>query len=107
MYAIIRSGGKQYRVEEGDQLRVATIDGQVGDEITIDDVLSAGEGAEMLIGSAASGVSVTAKITEHGRDKKIVVFKRRRRKNYRLTKGHRQNYTAIAIVNINSAGINS
>jgi len=102
MYAIIRSGGKQYRVQEGDQLRVATIDGAIGDEITIEDVLSAGSGADLLIGEAASKVAVTAKITEHGRAKKIVVFKRRRRKNYRLTKGHRQNYTAIAITGISS-----
>jgi len=107
MYAIIRSGGKQYRVQEGDRLRVATIDGLVGDEITIDDVLCAGDGADILIGQAVSAVSVTAKITEHGRGKKIVVFKRRRRKNYRLTKGHRQNYTSIAITSINSSGINS
>ncbi|MDQ6963661.1 MAG: 50S ribosomal protein L21 [Mariprofundales bacterium] len=102
MYAIIRSGGKQYRVQEGDRIRVATIDGVVGDEITIDDVLCAGEGDELLIGESAAAVSVTARITEHGRGKKLVVFKRRRRKNYRLTRGHRQNYTTIAITGINS-----
>ncbi len=102
MYAVIRSGGKQYRVQEGDRLRVATIDGAVGDEITIDDVLCAGEGSDLLAGEAAAKVSVTAKITAHGRGKKIVIFKRRRRKNYRLTKGHRQNYTTIAITGINN-----
>ncbi len=102
MYAIIRSGGKQYRVQEGDQLRVATIDGAVGDEITIDDVLGVGSGADLVVGEDAAKASVTAKITEHGRGKKIVIFKRRRRKNYRLTKGHRQNYTTIAITGINS-----
>ncbi|MDX8409859.1 MAG: 50S ribosomal protein L21 [Mariprofundales bacterium] len=102
MYAIIRTGGKQYRVQEGDQLRVATLDGAVGDAITIDDVIASGSGNELLLGEYANGVSVNARITEHGRDKKVVIFKKRRRKNYRLTKGHRQNYTAITITGITS-----
>jgi len=102
MYAIVRTGGKQYRVEEGDQIRVATIDGAVGDAITLDDVVASGAGSELLFGEAAQAVSVTAQITEHGRGKKLVIFKRRRRKNYRLTKGHRQNYTAITITGINN-----
>ncbi|MDQ6950410.1 MAG: 50S ribosomal protein L21 [Mariprofundales bacterium] len=105
MYAIVRTGGKQYRVEEGDQLRVATLDGAVGDAITLEDVVASGAGSELLFGAAASAVSVNARITEHGRGKKVVVFKKRRRKNYRLTQGHRQNYTAITITGINSSDI--
>ena len=98
----MRAGGKQYRVEAGANLLVATRDGAVGDAITMAGVIASGSGSELLLGEQADGVSVTARITEHGRDKKVVIFKKRRRKKYRLTKGHRQNYTAITITGITS-----
>jgi len=100
MYAVIKTGGKQYRVQEGDHLRVEKLDAEIGSEITFDDVLMVGEGAAIKAGSEASGASVTAVVTESGRGQKIVVFKKRRRKNYRLTKGHRQSFTALRITSI-------
>ncbi len=100
MYAVIKTGGKQYRVEEGQTLRVEKLDAETGSEITFDDVLMVGEGASIKAGSDAASASVTAVVTENGRGQKIVVFKKRRRKNYRLTKGHRQSFTAVRIKSI-------
>ncbi|RMH50061.1 MAG: 50S ribosomal protein L21 [Zetaproteobacteria bacterium] len=101
MYAVIRTGGKQYRVRVGDRLRVERLDGDTGDEITFDDVLCIGEGTDLRAGDAAGGASVTATITGQGRGRKVVVFKRRRRKNHRRTRGHRQHYTEVAVTAIN------
>lgn len=100
MYAVIRTGGKQYRVQEGDILRVEKLDAEAGNEITFDDVLLVGEGADVKAGGDAASASVTAKVTANGRGQKIVVFKKRRRKNYRLTKGHRQSFTSVRIEKI-------
>jgi len=100
MYAVIKTGGKQYRVQEGDILRVEKLDAEAGNEITFDDVLLVGEGAELKTGADAASASVTAKVTAAGRGQKIVVFKKRRRKNYRLTQGHRQSFTSVRIEKI-------
>ena len=100
MYAVIKTGGKQYRVEEGDTLRVEKLDAEAGKKVTFDDVLLVGEGESIKAGDDAAKAKVTAVVTENGRDKKIVVFKKRRRKNYRLTQGHRQSFTAVRIEKI-------
>jgi len=100
MYAVIKTGGKQYRVQEGDILRVEKLDTEAGSEITFDDVLMIGEGGALKAGSDAAGASVTGTVTASGRGQKIVVFKKRRRKNYRLTQGHRQSFTSVRIVSI-------
>ena len=95
MYAVIKTGGKQYRLSEGDTLRIEKLPGNVGDVISFDQVLLVG-GDSLKIGAPlVAGAKVEAKITAQDRDKKVVVFKFRRRKNYRRKAGHRQPYTAI------------
>ncbi|MDQ6999274.1 MAG: 50S ribosomal protein L21 [Mariprofundus sp.] len=102
MYAVIKTGGKQYRVQEGDILRVEKLDTEAGNEITFDEVLMVGEGAAIKAGADAANATVTGVVTESGRGQKIVVFKKRRRKNYRLTQGHRQSYSSVRIEKINT-----
>ncbi|MBL1353319.1 MAG: 50S ribosomal protein L21 [Zetaproteobacteria bacterium] len=97
MYAVIRTGGKQYRVQEGDVLRVEKLNSEIGQEVVFEDVLLVGEGDAIKVGSDIAEGSVKAVVTEQARDKKVVIFKKRRRKNYRLTKGHRQSFTAVKI----------
>jgi large subunit ribosomal protein L21 len=94
MYAVIRTGGKQYRVAQGDKLRVEKLPGNVGDAVTISEVLFLGGDA------LVSGAKVEAKIVAQDRDKKVIVFKFRRRKNYRRKNGHRQPFTALEITGI-------
>lgn len=97
MYAIIETGGKQYRVQEGMKLRVAKIATEVGSEVTLDKVLMLG-GGELSIGAPyIANAKVTAEVLEHGRGEKIRVFKKRRRQDSRCMQGHRQDYTAIQI----------
>jgi large subunit ribosomal protein L21 len=100
MYAVIKTGGKQYRVSKGDKLRVEKLAGNVGDAVTFDQVLLVGGEALKLGKPLVGGAKVEAKITGQGLGKKLVVFKFRRRKNYRRKNGHRQPYTALEIVNI-------
>jgi large subunit ribosomal protein L21 len=98
MYAVIRTGGKQYRVEEGDVVKIEKIDGERGSELTFDDVLLVGNDDETHVGTPnVAGASVSGTIVEQDRDKKIVVFKFRRRKNYIRKQGHRQSYTRVRI----------
>ena len=104
MYAVIKTGGKQYRVQEGDLLRIEKLDAEVGNKVTFDDVLMFGEGAEIKAGADASKATVSAVVTDAGRGQKIVIFKKRRRKNYRLTKGHRQDYTQVRITEVAATG---
>lgn len=100
MYAVIKTGGKQYRVTEGQKLRVEKLPGEPGDKITFNDVLMLG-GDEAKIGQpTVAGARVEAEIVEHARGKKIVIFKFRRRKNYRRKQGHRQPYTELKITGI-------
>ena len=100
MYAVIRTGGKQYRVSEGQLLRVEKLPGGAGDKITFGEVLLVGGDAPKVGQPLVKGASVAAEITAQDRGKKLVVFKFRRRKNYRRKNGHRQPFTALEIVNI-------
>ena len=101
MYAIIRTGGKQYQVAAGERLRVEKLAGEVGDTLELDDVLLVAEGDAVKIGQpAVAGAKVTARIVEQGKGKKILVFKKKRRKGYQLMKGHRQLYTSLEIKEI-------
>ncbi len=101
MYAVIVSGGKQYRVAVGDVLRVETLPVAAGETINLDKVLLVANGEDVKVGSPMiSGASVTAKVRAHGRGEKIHIFKMRRRKHYRKHTGHRQNYTELEITGI-------
>ncbi len=98
MYAVIKTGGKQYRVVAGEKIKVERIPADVGSEITIDQVLMVGEGESVKIGTpVVSGATVKASVVSHGRHDKIKIFKMRRRKHYQKHQGHRQNYTEIRI----------
>ncbi len=101
MYAIVRTGGKQYQVAPGERLRVEKLDGEIGDNVELDDVLLVADGSEIKVGQpAVEGARVTARIVEQDKAKKVLVFKKKRRKGYRLKKGHRQPYTALEIKEI-------
>lgn len=103
MYAVIKTGGKQYRVSTGDKLKVETLEGEAGQDIQIGDVLMIGNGDDVTVGAPLiGGASVTARVLEHGRAKKVNIVKFRRRKHHRKQMGHRQNYTAIEITSINA-----
>jgi large subunit ribosomal protein L21 len=98
MYAVIRSGGKQYRVSQGGSLRVEKLAGEVGSSVTLDDVLMVGEGDDVKIGTpTVDGAQITGTIVAQGRGPKIRVFKMKRRKGYRRMHGHRQDYTEIRV----------
>lgn len=101
MYAVIESGGKQYRVSPGDVIRVEKLEAAAGDTVNLDRVLMVGSEADVRIGNPVlAGASVTATVKSHGRDDKVRVFKFRRRKHYRKTTGHRQHYTELEITGI-------
>ncbi|MEN8141749.1 MAG: 50S ribosomal protein L21 [Thermodesulfobacteriota bacterium] len=103
MYAIIRTGGKQYQVAEGDRLRVEKLSGEVGDSVQLEDVLLVADGEAIKVGQPqVDGAKVTAKIVEQGKGKKIIVFKKKRRKGYKMKQGHRQLYTALEIQGISA-----
>lgn len=104
MYAVIRTGGKQYRVREGDRLRVERLEAGVGDTIEFDEVLLVGEGSDVKLGSPfVAGSKVQGKVTAHGRGRKIRVIKFKRRKDYKRQHGHRQHYTEVEITGIGGA----
>jgi large subunit ribosomal protein L21 len=103
MYAVIKTGGKQYKVAAGDKLKVETIAAEVGSEITLDQVLMVADGEQVKMGQpTVSGAQVKATVVSHGRGDKIKIYKMRRRKHYRKTQGHRQNYTEIQISGISA-----
>ncbi|HYH42172.1 MAG TPA: 50S ribosomal protein L21 [Burkholderiales bacterium] len=105
MYAVIKTGGKQYRVSAGEKLKVEQIPADIGAEIVLDQVLFLANGDVTTMGAPlVSGAAVTAKVVSHGRGEKIRIYKMRRRKHYRKTMGHRQNYTEIEIVGITGQG---
>lgn len=99
MYAVFQTGGKQFRAEPGARLRIPSLQAEPGEKVTFDRVLLAGDGADdVRVGTPVlDGASVTAEVIRHGRDKKLIVFKRKRRKNYRRKQGHRQGFTEIRI----------
>jgi len=98
MYAVVSTGGKQYRIQEGDILRVEKIPGEVGTPITFENVLLYSDGEKMSIGQPVlENISVNGHIVEQGKAKKIIVFKYKRRKRFRRKQGHRQQFTAVKI----------
>jgi len=98
MYAVIETGGKQYRVSPGDTIEVETLEGEVGGAVEFDKVLAVVKGPEEVVaGPALTGAKVKGTITAHGRGDKILVIKFRRKKQYKRTIGHRQNFTAVKV----------
>jgi large subunit ribosomal protein L21 len=103
MYAVIKTGGKQYKVSPGEKLKVEQIPADVGTEIVIDQVLAVGNGDQFKVGvPLVAGATVSATILSHGRGEKVRIFKMRRRKHYQKRQGHRQNYTELFIGGIAS-----
>ena len=102
MYAVIKTGGKQYKVAAGQKLKIEQIPADIGSEITIDQVLAVGAGDTLKVGvPLVAGATVVATVVAHGRHDKVTIFKMRRRKHYQKHQGHRQNYTELHIVSIN------
>ena len=99
MFAIVRTGGKQYRVAAGDKIAVEKLPGEAGDTVTLDDILLAGDGGEI---KDSKGLAVSAEIIAQERSEKVVVFKKRRRHNYRRKQGHRQSLTLLRITAVGS-----
>ncbi|GAA5180056.1 50S ribosomal protein L21 [Niveibacterium umoris] len=98
MYAVVKTGGKQYRVSAGQKIKVEQIPADVGAEITLDQVLAVGEGESVKIGTpVVAGAAVKATVIAQGRHDKVTIFKMRRRKHYQKHQGHRQNYTELRI----------
>jgi large subunit ribosomal protein L21 len=97
MFAVVRTGGKQYRVAAGDKIVVEKLDGEAGSQLTLGDVLLAGEGSEL---KPTQGLTVAAEIVAQAKGEKVIVFKKRRRHNYRRKNGHRQQHTILKIVSI-------
>ena len=98
MYAVVKTGGKQYRVSAGQKLKVEQIPAEVGAEITLDQILMVGEGESVKVGAPlVAGASVKCTVVSHGRHDKVKIFKMRRRKHYQKRQGHRQNYTELRI----------
>ena len=105
MYAVIKTGGKQYKVAAGDKLKVEKLAGEVGSNVVLDKILMLADGEAITIGSPlVAGAKVNATVVSHGRGDKVMIFKFRRRKHYRKTQGHRQSYTEILISDINGKG---
>lgn len=103
MYAIIRTGGKQYQVAAGDKLRVEKLQGDVGETVELSDILMVVDGDDVKIGQpVVDGAKVVAKITEQGKADKVVVFKKKRRKGYQVKRGHRQHFTALTIEEVSA-----
>jgi large subunit ribosomal protein L21 len=97
MFAVVRTGGKQYRVAAGDKIVVEKLDGEAGAQVTLGDVLLAGEGSEL---KSTAGLTVAAEIVAQAKGEKVIVFKKRRRHNYRRKNGHRQQHTILKILSI-------
>jgi len=98
MYAVIKTGGKQYKVAAGEKIKIEQIAADVGQEIVIDQVLAVGDGAELQVGTPlVAGATVKATVLAQGRHDKVRIFKMRRRKHYQKRQGHRQNFTEIEI----------
>lgn len=102
MYAIIATGGKQYKVAEGDEVRVEKLDAQAGDTITFDQVLAVRDDESLKAGKDAAGATVTATVMEQGKAKKVIVYKYKRKTGYHKKNGHRQAYTQVKIEKINA-----
>jgi large subunit ribosomal protein L21 len=102
MYAVIKTGGKQYKVAVGEKIKVELLVVEVGAEVVIDQVLAVGTGSELKVGTPlVAGATVTATVLSHGKHDKVRIFKMRRRKHYKKSQGHRQNYTELVISAVN------
>ena len=102
MYAVIKTGGKQYKVAAGEKIKVELLDAEVGAEVTIDQVLAVGNGGELKIGAPlVAGATVKATVVSHGKHDKVRIFKLRRRKHYKKSQGHRQTFTELEISAVN------
>lgn len=99
-YAIIKTGGKQFRVEEGKTIRVPSINKQAGEAVELDALMVAGDGGTKVGSTLDGGAHIAATVVDHGRDDKIIVFKKKRRKQYKRKQGHRQGYTTLKIDSI-------
>ncbi|NCC22305.1 MAG: 50S ribosomal protein L21 [Alphaproteobacteria bacterium] len=104
MFAVIRTGGKQYKVTKDARIQVEKLEAKAGDELDIDDILLVNDGKATKVGApVVSGAKVVAKVVEHIRGPKITIFKKKRRQNYRRKKGHRQDLTVLEITDIKAA----
>lgn len=102
MYAIIRTGGRQFRVEPGQTIRLPSLSVEPGESVTFEDVLLGADGDQIKVGApVVSGAAVQAEVVRHGRGEKIIIFKHKRRKNYRRKQGHRQGFTEVRVNEIN------
>ncbi|MGD2122760.1 MAG: 50S ribosomal protein L21 [Gemmatimonadota bacterium] len=98
MYAVFRTGGKQFRAEPGKKIRIPSMEVEPGDSVTFDDVLLTSDGKDVQVGApSVKGAKVKAEVVRNGRDRKIIVFKRKRRKGFRRKQGHRQGFTEIRV----------
>jgi large subunit ribosomal protein L21 len=103
-YAVIRTGGKQYRVTPGELLRIESLKGEPGSQVQFSDVLLTSSDGTVQVGTpTVAGASVIAQIVEHGKEQKIIVFKKKRRKAYRRKRGHRQPFTAVRVQDLSVA----
>jgi large subunit ribosomal protein L21 len=103
MYAIVKTGGKQYKVAEGDVIFVEKLEANEGDVVTLNEVLACSKDGNLVVGApTVDGVSVTAKVAEQGKAKKVIVFKYKAKKDYRRKNGHRQAYTKLVVEKINA-----
>ncbi len=103
MYAVIKTGGKQYRIAAGEKFKVEQIPADIGSEVVLDKVLLVGNGDAVTVGKPlVAGATVTTKVVSQGRGDKVRIYKMRRRKNYHKTQGHRQNYTELSVESINA-----
>jgi large subunit ribosomal protein L21 len=101
MYAVVKTGGKQHRVQTGEKLRIERLTAEVGQEVVLDQVLLVSDGEALKLGTPlVDGARVKARVVGHGRGEKVRIYKLRRRKHYRKSQGHRQNYTEIEILGI-------
>jgi large subunit ribosomal protein L21 len=100
MYAVIKTGGKQYRVAPGDTIRIERVEGKVGEKVNFGEVLAIHGDEQVFVGADAAKATVTGKIVEQGRGKKLTVLKFKRTNQYKIQRGHRQNFTAVQVHDI-------
>lgn len=103
MYAVIETGGKQYRVQEGDVITIEKLNAEAGDKVTFDKVLLMSDGKEVKVGTPYLAEAVTGSVVENGKGKKVIIFKYKAKKDYRKKQGHRQPYTAVKIESLGKA----
>jgi large subunit ribosomal protein L21 len=103
MFAVVRTGGKQYRVAKNDTIEVESLDAKEGSNVDLEILAFSSDGSKLALGKEISGAKVSAKVVSHMRTDKVLVFKKKRRHNYRRTKGHRQNMTVLEITDIKAA----